>query len=289
MDAKFEHLTRILRSHSGVVVAFSAGVDSTFLLKAAHMSLGDQAVALTACSPAAPPGEIEAAKAFAARLGCRHIVLNSHELDNPAYAQNPVNRCFFCKDELYRICRGEADRLGIATIVDGTNLDDLKDHRPGLQAAEQWGVEHPLVEAGMSKDDIRRYSRALGLPTWDKPASPCLSSRFPYGTSISNDRLRQVGSCELFMKQLQFREFRVRYHGELARIEVAQDEIDRLLDKQTRELIVTRFKELGFRYVSLDLQGFRSGSLNEGLQTPSANDHARRGSSLPPAKDPPAP
>jgi pyridinium-3,5-biscarboxylic acid mononucleotide sulfurtransferase len=267
MDAKFEQLSRILGEHSGLLVAFSAGVDSTFLLKAAHMGLGTKVVALTASSPSAPPGEIEAAKAFTAGLGCRHIVLDSHELENPSFAQNPVNRCFFCKDELYRICRAEADRLNIQTIVDGTNLDDLQDHRPGLKAADEWGVRHPLVEAAMTKDDIRRYSRALDLPTWDKPSSPCLSSRFPYGTSIDLERLKQVGSCEQFLKQLHFREFRVRYHGDLARIEVAQNEIDRLFEKATRDAVVKRFKDLGFRYVSLDLQGFRSGSLNESLKT----------------------
>ena len=177
-----------------------------------------------------------------------------------------MNRCFFCKDELYRICRAEADKLGIATIVDGTNLDDLKDHRPGLKAADEWGVRHPLVEAEMTKDDIRRYSRELDLPTWDKPSSPCLSSRFPYGTAINLERLKKVGACEVFLKELRFREFRVRYHGDLARIEVAQNEIDRLFEKATRDAIVKKFKEVGFNYVSLDLQGFRSGSLNEVVQ-----------------------
>ncbi|HEY3169193.1 MAG TPA: ATP-dependent sacrificial sulfur transferase LarE, partial [Candidatus Binatia bacterium] len=157
MDAKFERLNGLLREQDGLLVAFSAGVDSTFLLKVAHMVLGEQAIALTASSPTAPPGEVEAAKEFAKSLGCRHIVLDSHEMSNPLFAQNPVNRCFFCKDELYRICRTEADKLGIHTIVDGTNLDDLKDHRPGLQAANQWGVRHPLVEAEMTKADIRRY------------------------------------------------------------------------------------------------------------------------------------
>jgi pyridinium-3,5-biscarboxylic acid mononucleotide sulfurtransferase len=265
MDAKFEHLIQLLSEHNGLVVAFSAGVDSTFLLKAAHMAVGERAIALTANSPSAPPGEINAARDFALGLGCRHIVLDSNELANPSFAQNPVNRCFFCKDELYRICRAEADKLGLETIVDGTNLDDLQDHRPGLKAANEWGVRHPLVEAEMTKADIRRYSRELDLPTWDKPSSPCLSSRFPYGTSINLERLNQIGSCEHFMKELRFREFRVRYHGDLARIEVAQSEIDRLFEKPIRDAIVKKFKELGFRFVSLDLQGFRSGSLNEGL------------------------
>lgn len=268
MDAKFERLTANLRQHSGLLVAFSAGVDSTFLLKAAHLALGRAVVALTAQSPSAPHGDVEAAISFASTLGCRHIVLDSHELANPAYAENPINRCFFCKDELYRICRSEAGKLGIETIVDGTNLDDLQDHRPGLQAAAQWGVRHPLIEAELTKADIRRYSRVLNLPTWDKPSSPCLSSRFPYGTPIDLERLRQVGSCELFMKNLGFREFRVRYHGDLARIELALSELEQLMQPQVRERVVEKFKELGFRFVSLDLQGFRSGSLNPMLSKP---------------------
>jgi uncharacterized protein len=266
MDAKFERLNELLRGTGRLLVAFSAGVDSTFLLKAAHMALGDHAVALTASSPTAPPGELDAAKQFTASLGCRHIIIDSHELTNPSFVQNPVNRCFFCKDELYRICRAQADELGIATVVDGTNLDDLKDHRPGLKAAHQWEVRHPLVETEMSKDDIRGYSRQLNLPTWDKPSSPCLSSRFPYGTEINLERLNRIAACEVFMKELRFREFRVRYHGDLARIEVAQNEIDRLFDRSIRDSIVKKFKEAGFNYVSMDLQGFRSGSLNEALK-----------------------
>jgi len=266
MDAKFQRLTQLLGESKQLLVAFSAGVDSTFLLKAAHMAIGDGAIALTASSPTVPPGEIEAAKKFATILGCRHIVVDSHELTNPSFSQNPVNRCFFCKDELYRISRAEADKLGIVTIVDGTNLDDLKDHRPGLKAADEWGVRHPLVEAEMTKEDIRRYSRALRLPTWDKPSSPCLSSRFPYGTEINLERLKKVGACEVFLKELGFREFRVRYHGDLARIEASQNEIHRLFDQSIREAIVKKFKEVGFNFVSLDLQGFRSGSLNAAIQ-----------------------
>jgi len=266
MDARFERLKTLLHDAQGVLVAFSAGVDSTFLLKVAHMTLGERAIALTASSPTAPPGELEAATNFTKSLGCRHIVLDSHELTNPSFAENPSNRCFFCKDELYRICHQQAAALGIATIVDGTNLDDLKDHRPGLQAAKQWGLRHPLVEAEMTKEDIRRYSRELNLPTWDKPSSPCLSSRFPYGTAITLERLQRVGACESFMKDLRFREFRVRYHGDLARIEVAPNEFDRLFDKDIRDAIVQRFKAAGFAYVSLDLQGYRTGSMNETLR-----------------------
>lgn len=269
MDAKFERLTQILGESDRLLVAFSAGVDSTFLLKAAHMTIGARAIALTASSPTVPSGEIEAAKNFAVSLGCQHIIVPSHELENPSFSENPTNRCFFCKDELYRISRAEADKLRVKTIVDGTNLDDLSDHRPGLKAADEWGVRHPLVEAEMTKQEIRRYSRELGLPTWDKPSSPCLSSRFPYGTSIDLERLKKVGACERFMKELGFREFRVRYHGDVARIEVAQDEMDRAFAKPVREAIVNRFKEIGFKFVSLDLQGFHSGSLNQALPTQS--------------------
>jgi uncharacterized protein len=265
VDAKLSDLETLLRDTNGAIIAFSAGVDSTFLLKIAYSVLGERAIALTAASPTVPPGEFEAAKGFARTLGCRHIVIDSNELANPSFAKNPSNRCFFCKDELYRLCREQAEKLNIPVIVDGTNLDDLKDHRPGLKAAKEWGIRHPLVEAQMTKDDIRRYSRALDLPTWDKPSSPCLSSRFPYGTEINLDRLRKIGACELYLKELHFREFRVRYHGDLARIELSAREIARFFDEATRQAVVKRFKEIGFNYVSLDLQGYRTGSMNEAL------------------------
>ena len=265
MDAKLEGLKEILSAAGGILVAFSGGVDSTFLLKVAHSVLGDRALGLTASSPTAPPGELEAARELAGVIGCRHIVIDSHELDNPSFSENPVNRCYFCKDELYRICRQQADRLEIATVADGTNLDDLKDHRPGLKAAKEWRIRHPLVEAGMTKEDIRRHSRDLGLPSWDKAAIACLSSRFPYGVEINVERLQKIGACESVLKELRFREFRVRYHDEVARIEVAAPEIDRLFDQEIRATIVRRFKEIGFTYVSLDLEGYRTGSMNEAI------------------------
>ena len=264
---KLERLKEILGESSGVLVAFSGGVDSTFLLKVAHMVLGERAVALTASSPTAPPGELEAAEELARLVGCRHIVISSHELDNPSFTQNPVNRCYFCKDELYRVSRLQADSLEISTVVDGTNLDDLKDHRPGLKAAKEWRIRHPLVEAGMAKEEIRRYSRELNLPSWNKPAIACLSSRFPYGIEINVERLQKIAACERFLQELRFREFRVRYHGELVRIEVAPEEIQRFFEPGTREAIVEKFKEVGFSFVSLDLQGYRTGSMNEPLGT----------------------
>lgn len=265
MSAKLEGLKDILKATEGLLVAFSGGVDSTFLLAVAHRVLGDRAVAFTASSPTAPPGELEASQELARNMGCRHIVLASHELENSAFAQNPVNRCYFCKDELYRICRLEADRLGFATIVDGTNLDDLKDHRPGLKAAKEWRVRHPLVEAQLTKEEIRAFSRDLNLPTWDKPAVACLSSRFPYGVTINVERLAKIAACERFLQELSFRQFRVRYHGELVRIEVGRAEMERLFDAATREAVVEKFREVGFSFVTLDLQGYRTGSMNEPL------------------------
>jgi uncharacterized protein len=268
MDPKVEQLKRALAPANGVMVAFSAGVDSTFLLKIAHMVLGERVVALTATSPTVPPGELEAATAFTTALGCRHVIVDSREMENPSFAQNPANRCFFCKDELYRICHDQARRLGIKTIVDGTNVDDLRDYRPGLKAADALGIRHPLVEAQMTKEDIRGFSRELGLPTWDKPSSPCLSSRFPYGTRITLENLKQVGACEGYLKEVGFREFRVRYHHDLARIEVGLGELHKLIEADMREAIVAKFRQAGFHHITVDLQGFRSGSLN---QAPGAN------------------
>ncbi|MFQ5851002.1 MAG: ATP-dependent sacrificial sulfur transferase LarE [Candidatus Binatia bacterium] len=260
-----------------MLIAFSGGVDSTFLLKVAHMVLGDRAIALTAASPTMPPGELDTSEELARVIGCQHITVASQELDNPSFTQNAANRCYFCKDELYRICRSEADRLGVPTVVDGTNLDDLKDYRPGLKAAKEWHIRHPLVEAQMTKEEIRHYSRELGLPSWNKPAIACLSSRFPYGIEINMERLEKIAACERLLKGLHFTQFRVRYHGDLVRIEVAAQEINRFLESATRNAIVRRFKQIGFTFVSLDLEGYRSGSMNEVLRSRSAQDPESQG------------
>jgi uncharacterized protein len=244
-------------------VAFSGGVDSSFLLRVAHDVLGARCIALTTVSAATPAHDLAAAKALATTLGVEHLVVTTDELAVPGYAENPVNRCYFCKDNLFVLCRAEADRRGIATILDGANLDDLGDHRPGLAAASTHGIRHPLVEAGLSKADIRAASRALGLETWDRPASPCLSSRFPYGTRITLERLRQVGRAEQTLRDLGIPELRVRWQDGSARIEVPPDAMPRVLEH--RAAIVAALRGFGFTGVSLDLQGFRSGSLNEGI------------------------
>ena len=249
------------------LVAFSGGVDSTFLLRVAHDVLGERCVALTTVSPTTPAEDVAEARALAARLGVRHVLVDANELAIAGYAENPVNRCYFCKDNLFTLCAAEAERRQIAVVIDGANVDDLRDHRPGLLAASERGVRHPLVEAGLAKADIRAASRELGLATWDRPASPCLSSRFPYGTRITPERLAQVEQAERVLRAHGFREVRVRFHDAIARLEVPVAEMERLLATPTREAIVAELKRLGFLYVALDLQGFRSGSLNEALET----------------------
>jgi uncharacterized protein len=265
LETKLAHLRALLGELDTVLVAYSGGVDSTFLLRVAHEVLGGRCLALTTASPTTPADDLAEARALAAGMGVEHVVVDTNELEIPGYAENPVNRCYFCKDNLFVLCAAEATRRGIATVVDGANCDDLADHRPGLRAAAEQAVRHPLVEAGFSKADVRAASRALGLPTWDRPASPCLSSRFPYGTAITPERLRQVAQAEAALRAEGLRELRVRWHeGGVARIEVSAADMPALLAR--RDAIVAALRTVGFAYVTLDLQGFRSGSLNEVLQ-----------------------
>jgi uncharacterized protein len=260
--AKYERLLDLLRELEVVVVAFSGGVDSTLLARAARDALADRALLVTADSGSYPEGELEEARRLAALIGLRHVVVRTEELANPEYARNGVTRCFFCKEELFARLAPLARREGARAVVYGANVDDLGDHRPGMQAARAAGVRAPLIDAGLTKAEIRALSRELGLPTWDKPAFACLSSRFQYGEPITADKLRRVDAAEAFLRSLGFRQFRVRHHDRLARLEVALDEMPRLWADGRHEAIVARLRALGYVYVAVDLAGLQPGSAN---------------------------
>ena len=265
LEAKLDRLCAIFAPMDQVIVAFSGGVDSSFVLKVAYATLGDRVLAVTTTSPTMPEQDRISAVAIAGQIGARHLIIESNELEIPGYAHNPLNRCYLCKHNLFTVCEAKARELQIETIVDGLNLDDLHDYRPGIKAAAELRVRHPLVEAELTKAEIRELSRRLGLATWDRPASPCLSSRFPYGTLITEEALRKVERGEQFLQALGFAVARVRYHGDIARLEVEAREIPRLLEPEMRERVDAELKRLGFRFITVDLKGFRSGSLNEGL------------------------
>ncbi len=261
--AKHQKLRDILSGYESALVCFSGGVDSTLLLRVAHDVLGDRCVALTAVSITMARSERSAAAELAAGIGVRHEVIESNELERPGFAQNPTNRCYHCKSELLDIATPAAQRLGLREILLGTNRDDLGDHRPGMKAASERGARHPMVEAELDKEEIRALSQQLGLPTWDKPQLACLSSRFPYGTEITAERLQQVDAFEDGLRALGFKQLRVRYHGEVARLELEAGAMSRALDPDVRMRIVQLGKRVGFTFVALDLAGFASGSMNQ--------------------------
>ena len=271
-----DRLIETLRGYGRVAVAFSGGVDSTVVAQAARIALGDEAVAVTAVSESLAEGELEEAEALARRIGIRHRVIRTEEFADPNYLRNGIDRCYFCKSELYGRLSGLLGELGVDVIASGANIDDAGDHRPGMRAASEHGVRHPLQECGLGKADVRALARAWDLPTWDKPATPCLSSRIAYGEDVTPERVRMIDQAEQWLRQRGFRLLRVRYHkGDLARIEVPVEELPRLAEPGARAELVAAFRALGFKFITLDLEGFRSGSLNaviplESLARPAA-------------------
>lgn len=263
LENKLDSLKEILRSLESVAIAYSGGVDSTFLSKVAFDILGDNAIAVTARSETYPRSEFEEAIEFAGNIGIKHETIVSEELDIPEFSDNPVNRCYYCKKELFSRLKDVARERGFKHVIDGSNYDDLDDYRPGMQAVEELDVRSPLKEAKLTKADIRELSKKLGLPTWDKPSFACLSSRFPYGNKITREKLSAVGEAEIFLRNLGIRQLRVRHHDQIARIEVAEEDMEVLL--QNRKQIVKKLRELGYTYVTMDLQGYRTGSMNEVL------------------------
>jgi pyridinium-3,5-biscarboxylic acid mononucleotide sulfurtransferase len=260
ISMKAQALEATLAGMGSVLVAYSGGADSALVAAVASRMLGDRALAVTAVSPSLPPGELEAARSTAREIGIRHRSVRTHELDLEAYRANGLDRCYHCKSELYDVLAGVARREGFDSVASGANADDLGDFRPGLRAAAERGIRHPLVEAGLGKDDVREMSRSLGIPTWNKPASACLSSRFAFGVRIGVEELSKVGRAERAIKDLGFGQVRVRVHGDVARVEVEVQDIPRLVEH--RAAVVASLRELGYRFVTLDLEGFRSGSMN---------------------------
>lgn len=265
LRAKARHLEDRLAGLESVVVAFSGGVDSAYLAWVAGRTLGSRALAVTADSPSYPDTHRQLAIRVAREFGLAHEFIATTEIDRPEYRANPSNRCYYCKHTLYADLTALAGTRGFRSVVDGSNADDRGDFRPGRQAAREFGVHSPLDEAGLGKDEIRALSREAGLPTWDEPASACLSSRIPYGSEVTREKLHAIEQAEVVVRSLGFRVYRVRHHDDTARLEIARDEMARALDPEVNARLVAGLKALGYRYISLDLQGYRLGSLNEAL------------------------
>jgi uncharacterized protein len=263
LTAKRDALLELIGGYESCAVAFSGGIDSTVVAKAAQLALGPRAVAVTGTSASLAAGELEEARELARLIGIRHEVIATDEFSNPDYLRNAPDRCYHCKTELYTQIEGLAERLGVAVVLNGANLDDLGDYRPGMNAAAEHGVASPLAECGFRKGDVRALAAEWELPTWDKPAAPCLSSRVAYGQEVTPERLAMIDQAEQFLREVGLRMLRVRYHGgDVARLEVPLDALAKLCDATLREQLVARLKSIGFKYVTLDLEGFRSGSLN---------------------------
>jgi uncharacterized protein len=271
LTKKLEQLHTLFAEMDKALIAYSGGVDSTLVAKIAYDVLGDRALAVTAESPSLLPEDLEEARIQAVTIGIAHEVVQTHEIDNPNYAANPVNRCYFCKSELHDTLKPLALERGYPYVVDGVNADDLGDYRPGIQAAKERGARSPLAEVGVTKLEVRELSKQLGLAWWDKPAQPCLSSRFPYGEEITIAKLQRVGRAEKYLRQLGLKTLRVRSEGDTARIELPPEQIKEFMLTADLLTLVSAFQSYGFVYVTLDLEGFRSGKLNQGLQLATAS------------------
>ncbi|RPI27491.1 MAG: ATP-dependent sacrificial sulfur transferase LarE [Acidobacteria bacterium] len=266
LQVKERALADFIGRFRSAIVAFSGGVDSSYLAFMANRVLGDRARIVTGISPSVSQMQQNLVTEFVQQHGLNHVIVDTREMDNPSYTTNPSNRCYFCKSELFSYLSRLREEWGTEVVFDGSNVDDVGDYRPGRQAAGEQSVVSPFIEVGLRKEDIRALSRKAGLRTWDMPAMPCLSSRFPYGVEITEEKLRQVDRAESLLREMGFKNFRVRHHDTLARIEIAREEMGDILDITLLEVIDKEFKAIGYHYVTLDLQGFRSGSLNELLQ-----------------------